>query len=70
MLWFNFILGLNFISFFYGMVVYDNELKQRETKDKIEPQHMQLVGENINTQDVLLALIAFFSLIVHGGHAT
>ena len=52
------------------MVVYDNELKQRETKDKIEPQHMQLVGENINTQDVLLALIAFFFLIVHGGHAT
>ena len=52
------------------MVVYDNELKQRETKDKIEPQHMQLVGENINTQDVLLTLIAFFSLIVHGGHAT
>ena len=52
------------------MLVYDNELKQRETKDKIEPQHMQLVGENINTQDVLLALIAFFSLIVHGGHAT
>ena len=45
-------------------------LKQRETKDKIEPQHMQLVGEDINSQEVLLALIAFFSLTVHGGHAT
>ena len=46
-------------------------LKQRETKDKIEPQHMQLVGEDINSEEVvLLALIAFFSLIVHGGHAT
>ena len=28
MLWFNFF-GLNFISFFYGMVVYDNEFKTK-----------------------------------------
>ena len=30
-LWFNFILGLNFISFFGGMVIYDDEF---ETKEK------------------------------------
>ena len=45
MLWFNFILGLNFISFlFWGVVIYDNEFETKEieiqTKDKIEPQHI------------------------------
>ena len=40
MLWANFILGLSFI-FFWGTVMYDNKLKQ--TKDKIEPQHTQLI---------------------------
>ena len=44
-LWFNFILSLNFIFFwFLGMVMYDNEFETKEykiqTKDKIEPQHM------------------------------
>ena len=36
MLWFNFILGLNFISFFGGggggMVIYDDEFETKENK--------------------------------------
>ena len=44
MLWFNFILGLNFFLLFLGMVMYDNEFETKEykiqTKDKIEPQHI------------------------------
>ena len=36
MLWFNFILGLNYSFFcFFGLVMYDNELK---TKKKIKPR--------------------------------
>ena len=32
-LWFNFILGLNFIFFwFLGMVMYDNEFETKENK--------------------------------------
>ena len=35
MLWFNFILGLNFtFSLFLGMVMYDNEFKTKEIKFK------------------------------------
>ena len=50
MLWFNFILGLNFIFLlFWGMLMYDNEFKTKgnkiETKDKIEPQHIQKKNE-------------------------
>ena len=44
MLWFNFILDLNFFLLFLGMVMYDNEFETKEykiqTKDKIEPQHI------------------------------
>ena len=44
MLWFNFVLGLNFIFFFLGKEMYDNEFetneKKIETKDKIELQHI------------------------------
>ena len=33
MLWFNFILGLNFIFFlFLGMVIYDNDFETKENK--------------------------------------
>ena len=32
MLWFNFILGLNFFSSFSGMVMEDNELKTKGNK--------------------------------------
>ena len=31
-LWFNFILGLNYISFVLGMVAYDNEFETKENK--------------------------------------
>ena len=43
MLWFNFILGLNYSFFcFFGLVMYDNELKTKnnKTKDKSGPQHI------------------------------
>ena len=49
MLWFNFILGLNFFLLFLGMVMYDNEFETKEykiqTKDKIEPQHIYVSAE-------------------------
>ena len=32
MLWFNFILGLNSISIFWGMVMHGNEFKTKENK--------------------------------------
>ena len=47
-LWFNFIFGLNFITFafWYQMVIYDNKFETKEnkisTKDKIEPQYIRL----------------------------
>ena len=48
MLWLNFILGLSFIFFFGGMVMYGNEFETKEskiqTKDKIEPQHKHAEG--------------------------
>ena len=41
MLWFNFIKFIFFV--FLGIVIYDDEFKQKENKiwtnDKIEPQH-------------------------------
>ena len=33
MLWFNFILGLNSISLFLGMVMHGNEFKTKENKN-------------------------------------
>ena len=47
MLWFNFILGSNFLFFcFLGIVMYDNEFETREnkiwTEDKIEPQQIHV----------------------------
>ena len=40
MLWFNFILGSNFLFFFLGMVVYDNNmiLSLKQKKRKFEPR--------------------------------
>ena len=32
LLWFNFILGLNFISFVLGMVMYDDEFETKENR--------------------------------------
>ena len=32
MLWFNFILGLNFIFIVFGMVMYDNEIEPKGNK--------------------------------------
>ena len=32
MLWFNFILGSNYILLFMGMVIYENELKTKENR--------------------------------------
>ena len=44
--WFNF-----YFLFFFGMVMYDNEIKTKEdknkTKDKIEPQHSQTQLDDI-----------------------
>ena len=41
MLWFSFILGLNYIFFCFWVIMYDNELKTKENiiriKDNIEP---------------------------------
>ena len=49
MLWFNFILGLNFyFPLFLGEVMDNNEFKTKEnkiqTKDKIEPQRIYRVA--------------------------
>ena len=45
LMWFNFILGSNFVFLFLGIVMYDNEFETKEnqiwTMDKIEPQHLQ-----------------------------
>ena len=49
MLWFNFILGFplfKLIIIHYRAIKKGNKI---QTKDKIEPQHIQLVGEDINS---------------------
>ena len=39
MLWFNFILGLNYSFFCLGLVMYDNELKRKKIKPRIKVDH-------------------------------
>ena len=53
MLWFNFILGLNFLFFCFWVwkYNYDNEFETKankiQTKDKIEPQHIKYAKLNL-----------------------
>lgn len=51
MLWFTFILGLNFsFLLFWGMTMYGNEFETKEiniqTKNKLEPQHICVEKSN------------------------